>query len=74
MSPLFLFETGDYEFMHLITTNEKMTLTELLIHLVAWIRLANELNNRHKERAVSPKFQVACLQERKDSAAHANVF
>ena len=73
MCPLLSFKTGDDEFMHLMTTNEKMTFTELLIYLVAWICVPNELNNFHKERAVSPKSRIACLQQREGSPAHAHI-
>jgi hypothetical protein len=70
---LFSFHTSDDELMHLMTTNEKVTFTELLIHLIAAIRVPNELNNFHKERAVSPKSRIACLQEREGRAADANI-
>ena len=70
---LFSFETGDDEFMHLITANE-MTFTELLVDLIAWIRVPNELNNLYIEPTVSPKCRIACLQERERGPAHVHIF
>jgi hypothetical protein len=73
LSPLFSFKTGDDEFMHLIAPNE-MTFTELLVDLIAWIRMPNELNDLYKEPTVSPKCRIACLQERERSPAHVRIF
>jgi len=49
LCPPFSFETRKDKFMHLMTTNEKVTFTELLIHVITWIGIPNELNNLHKE-------------------------
>jgi hypothetical protein len=71
--PLFLFKPRKDELMHFVAPDKKMALAEFAVHVIAGIRMPNELHNLHEERTVSPERRITGFEESERSPTHARV-
>ena len=69
----FYFKTSANKLVNLIAAGLKVTLSELVINVVAWISVPNEPRDFYEKLTTCSKSWIASLQEGKGGASNARI-